>query len=136
MTWVDFVAEQWPLVGILAVFVVAFLILESRKGGSTISFHEATRLVNKGEAIILDVRDSSDFKAGHIVDAVNIPYSSLNEKAAELENHKSKQIIVVDKMGQYTGAAGKILRDKGYQVARLQGGITEWTQQSLPLVKA
>ena len=136
MTWLDFVAQQWILFSILAVLVAAFLVFEQRKGGPKVSFHQATRLLNQDTAIVLDVRDGSDFKAGHIVDAVNIPFANLAKSLDQLEKHKSKQIIVVDKMGQHAGSAGKILRDNGFNVVRLQGGISEWSQQNLPLVKA
>lgn len=136
MTFMDFLAEQWVLFGLLAAMVVVFLILESRKGGAVVSHHESTRLVNAGEAVIVDVRDASEFRGGHISGAINIPYSSLKEKHSQLEKYKGKQIIVVDKMGQHAGAAGKILRDNGYDTKRLQGGISEWTHQNLPLVKA
>ncbi len=136
MSWMDFVSQQWPLFGVLAVLVAAFLTVESRKGGPKVSFHQATRLLNSDEAIVLDVRDASEYKAGHIVEAVNIPHAVLDKRSSELEKHKTKQIIIVDKMGQHAGAAGKILREKGYNVVRLQGGISEWTQQNLPLVKA
>lgn len=136
VSWLDFVVEQWILVSILAALVVAFLVLESRKGGSTISHHQATRLLNGGGAVLVDLRDSKEFKAGHIVDAINIPYASLANKIDDLEKHRGKQIIVVDKMGQHAGSAGKILRDKGFQVVRMQGGMMEWTQQNLPVVKA
>lgn len=136
VSWLDFVVEQWILVAILTALVVAFLVLESRKGGSTISHHQATRLLNGGQAVLVDLRDSKEFKTGHIVDAINIPYACLATKLDDLEKHKSKQIIVVDKMGQHAGSAGKVLRDKGFQVVRMQGGMMEWTQQNLPLVKA
>ncbi len=135
MTWLDFVIEQWLLVSLLVALVAAFLIFESRKGGQTVSHHQATRLLNSGQAIILDVRDSSEFKAGHIVDAVNIPYASLAKRVDELSKYKNKQIIVVDKLGQHAGSTGKILREQGYNVVRMQGGIAEWTHQNLPLVK-
>lgn len=136
MSWMEFVVQQWPLFSLLAVLVAAFLVLESRKGGPTVSFHEATRLLNSDQAMVLDVRDAADFKKGHIVEAINIPYASLAKRQTELEKYKAQQIIVVDKMGQHAGAAGKALRDGGFNVVRLQGGISEWTQQNLPLVKA
>ncbi len=136
MTAMDFVVEQWPLFSVLAVLVAAFLVLESRKGGSVVSHHQATRLLNQGEAVVVDVRDSAEYKAGHIIDAINIPFSSLAKKHDQLDKHKTKQIIVVDKMGQHASSAGKLLRDKGFNVVRLQGGISEWTQQNLPLIKA
>lgn len=136
MTFMDFLVEQWVLFTLLAALVVTFLILESKKGGAVVSHHQATRMVNSGEAVVVDVRDSAEFRSGHIVDAINIPYASLKDKSSQLEKHKTKKIIVVDKMGQHAGAAGKTLRDKGYTVMRLQGGISEWAHQNLPLVKA
>lgn len=136
MSWVDFVTEQWLLVSILSVLVIAFLLLEARKGGMTITHHQATRLINNGAAVLIDLRDAKEFKVGHIVDAINIPYANLASRIDDLEKYKSKQIIVVDKMGQHAGSAGKILRDKGFQVVRMQGGMMEWMQQNLPVVKA
>lgn len=136
VSWLDFVVEQWVLVSVLTVLVIAFLLLESRKGGTTITHHQATRLINSGQAVLVDLRDNKEFKAGHIVDAINIPYANLLSRIDDLEKYKTKQIIVVDKMGQHAGSAGKILRDKGFQVVRMQGGMMEWTQQNLPVVKA
>lgn len=135
MSWLDFVAEQWLLISILVALVAAFLVFESRKGGAVVSYHQATRLLNDERAVLLDVRDASDFKAGHIAGAIHIPYASLNARASELDKHKTKQIILADKMGQHAGAAGKTLRDKGFDVVRLSGGMAEWKHQNLPLVK-
>lgn len=135
MSWLDFVAEQWLLICILVMMVAAFLTLESRKGGAVVSHHQATRLLNDDRALLLDIRDSSDYKAGHIAGAVNMPYASIKDKASELDKYKTKQIILADKMGQHAGAAGKTLRDKGFDVVRLSGGMAEWKQQNLPLVK-
>lgn len=133
--WVEFIAQEWILFSVLAVMVAAFLVLESRKGGATVSYNEATRRLNNNTAVVVDVRDQAEYRAGHITGAVNIPYALIRDKAVELEKYKNRQIIVVDKMGQHAGSAGKILREKGFDVVRLQGGITEWTQQNLPLVK-
>ena len=132
----DFVMEQWLLCSLLAATVVAFLIVESRRGGATVTHHQATRLINDGKAVLIDLRDSKEYKSGHIVDAINIPYATLNNRMDELEKHKSKQLIVVDKMGQHAGTAGRILGEKGFTVVRLQGGMMEWTQQNVPVVKA
>ncbi len=133
--WLEFIAQEWILFSILAVVVAAFLLLESRKGGASVSYNEATRRLNSDSAVVVDVREQGEFRAGHITGAVNIPYAQIRDKVVELEKFKSKQIIVVDKMGQHAGSAGKTLREKGFDVVRLQGGITEWTQQNLPLVK-
>jgi len=99
------------------------------------SYHEVTRMLNNNLAILLDVRESKEFSGGHIVDAVNIPYAKLGDRVDELKKHEGKTIIVVDKMGQHAGAAGRQLKEKGFNVSRLQGGMVEWTSQNLPVVK-
>ena len=136
MGWIDFVAEQWILVSLLLVLIVAFMIFESKKGGKTVSYHEVSRLLNSEEAILLDVRDGADYKAGHIIDAINIPHGSLATRLGELEKYKAKQVIVTDKMGQHSGHAGKVLREAGFEAVRMQGGMAEWNAQKLPVIKA
>lgn len=130
-----FVGEQWILVSVLLVLVAAYFWTEGRKGGSTLSIHSATRIINNGEAVVVDLREAKEFKAGHIVDALNIPHNKLVEQLPQLESHKGKTILLVDKMGQHAGAAGRTLKAKGFEVSRLQGGISEWQGQNLPLVK-
>ena len=135
MSWTVFIVEQWILFSILAVLVVAFIWTESQKGGKALSHHQVTRLLNGDEAVLLDVRDKKDFDNGHIVDSINIPYAKLGERSSELEKYREKTVVVVDKLGQHAGAAGKILKDKGFTVTRLQGGISDWISQNLPVVK-
>lgn len=135
MGFTDFLAEQWILVSILVALVVVFMWTEMHKGGKALSFHEVTRLINRDEAVLLDVREKKEFDGGHIVDSINIAYPKLKDRISELEKHKSRTIIIVDKLGQHAGAAGKILKDHGFTVARLQGGISEWAGQNLPLVR-
>lgn len=130
-----FLTEQWVLVSILAVLAVALFVVESRKGGQALSHHEATRMLNTGDAVVVDVRESKEFSAGHIVNAINIPFAKLGDRASELEKHRAKTLIVADKMGQHAGASGKILKEKGFSVTRLQGGMSEWQNQNLPVVK-
>ncbi|WP_075184991.1 rhodanese-like domain-containing protein [Teredinibacter haidensis] len=130
-----FIGDQWILVSIVSVLAAALIVVEGRKGGKALSHHEITRLVNSGDAVIVDVRESKEFNAGHIVDAINIPHVKLADRASELEKHRAKTLIVVDKMGQHAGASGKALKDKGFIVTRMQGGMSEWQNQNLPVVK-
>ena len=136
MTWMDFVAEQWILVSLLLALISAFVVVEGKKGGKTVSYHEVTRLLNGDEAVLLDVRDVSDYKAGHVTGAINIPHASVATRVTELDKYKAKQIIVADKMGQHAGHVGKALNEKGFDTVRLKGGMSEWLAQNLPVVKA
>lgn len=132
----EFALNHFILVGIFFALVIAFFVNESKQGGAAIATGGLVTLMNKEGAIVVDVRDNNDFKQGHIAGAVNIPYSSLESRAAELESHKEKPVVVVCKIGQHAGAAGRKLRSLGFSdVRRLSGGMAEWTGSSLPVVK-
>ncbi len=135
MNWMVFIGEQWLLVSLLLVLVTALIWVEGSKGGKKLTCNEMTRLVNSGEAVMVDVRDSKEFKAGHVVGAINIPYTKFGERVDELKKYQDKTIVIIDKMGQHAGAAGKQLKDNGYTATRLQGGMTEWVGQNLPVSK-
>ena len=88
------------------------------------------------DAVIVDVRDKKEFDQGHIPHAVNIPYASIDSRMSELDDFKERPIVLACKMGQHSGSAGTLLRKKGFaNVSRLTGGIAEWRNQNLPVVK-
>lgn len=130
-----FLSQQWMLVSILLVLVILFIRHETKRGGAQITIHELTTLVNRANAVVVDIRDANDYKEGHIVDAIHIPYGKLKERQAELDKYKEVPVIIVDKMGQYSGTAGNQLREAGFKVSRLDGGMTEWRNSNLPVVK-
>lgn len=136
MDFFVFISEQWILVSVLMVLIYLFAINERIKSGRPISVHAVTRMLNSDEAVLLDVRDSKEFKAGHIAGAVNIPQSKLQDKMSELERYREKIIIVADKVGQQAGAVGRKLQQQGFKVFRLTGGMMEWQNQSLPVIKS
>ncbi|MDN3637411.1 rhodanese-like domain-containing protein [Simiduia curdlanivorans] len=130
-----FLTEQWLLVSLMCVLVYIYLWREKSKAGASLSVHQVTALVNKGESVLVDIRDAAEFKVGHIVDAINIPHNKVEKQLADFAKFQGKTIILVDKMGQHTGNAGRLLRAQGYDVVRLDGGIADWQGQNLPLVK-
>lgn len=136
MDFFVFISEQWVLVSIFVLLIYAFAFSERIKGGKPIPSHELTRLMNGDKAILVDIREAKEFSAGHVTHAINIPYTKLDSRVAELEKHRGKLVVVADKVGQHAGAAGKKLRKAGYEVRRLQGGMAEWSSQGLPLVKS
>ena len=135
MNFIDFLIQEWILVAILAVLIAFYVLRDRLQSGLPVSPNELTQLINSEKAVVLDIRPQAEFKAGHLVSAINIAYEKINTDQSDLEKHKSKIIIVVDKMGQYSGAVGKVLIKKGFDVRRLSGGIGEWQAQNLPLVK-
>ena len=132
-----FIGSHPFLVGTFILLLALFIRNETQRGGQSVSAQQLVDLVNRENALVLDVRDKKEFDSGHIVDAVNIPYSALESRLGELKAHKSRPVVVACKMGQHSGAAGTLLRKNGFErVTRLTGGVAEWRNQSLPVVKS
>ena len=131
-----FLGNHPILVGTFLLLLFLFFRNERARAGATVGTQELVRLVNKEKAIVLDVRERAEFIEGHIVDAVNIPYASLETRLDELSQHKENPSVIACKMGQHSGAAGTILQKNGFtNVTRLTGGYSEWQAQNLPVVK-
>lgn len=131
----EFLAQQWLLAGALLATVVMLFLHEARKSGPSVTPQQAINLVNSEEGIFVDLRDAGEFKKGHIVGAVNIPATKLGERMVELEKFKDRPVVLVCKMGQQSGAAGKQLRAAEYgKVYKMGGGMLEWGNLQLPTV--
>jgi len=132
----EFVVNHYILVSLFVALLLALLYVESRRGGARISATAAVLLLNRGEAVVLDIRDRKEFNEGRITGSLNIPLASLKSRVTELEKYRDKQIIVADKMGQHSAMAVKMLKEEGFdKVVRLSGGIADWRENKLPLVK-
>ncbi|MEP6133581.1 rhodanese-like domain-containing protein, partial [Marinobacter sp.] len=132
----EFAVNHYILVSLFVAFLLAILVLESRRGGKKISAQGAVNLINRDEAVVVDIRDRKDFNEGRITGSINIPLNSIKSRASELKKFKDKQIIVADKMGQHSAMAVKQLNAEGYgNVVRLDGGVADWKGSNLPLVK-
>jgi rhodanese-related sulfurtransferase len=134
--FLEFLGQEWILVGALVATLAMLWMHESRKSGQSLTPQQAINLVNKEGGLFLDLRDSGEYGKGHIVDAVNIPVSKLDTRLTELEKYRDKPLILVCKMGQQSSAAGKKLGAEGFTgVYRMSGGMMEWGALQLPLIK-
>ncbi|MFT5716272.1 MAG: rhodanese-related sulfurtransferase [Oleiphilaceae bacterium] len=133
---IEFVTNHIELSGIFIALLVALWFSEKSRSGRSISPQETTLMLNREEAVIVDVRDKKDYSEGRIAGSLHIPFASLKERSSELEQYKEKQIVLVDKMGQHSGMAGKTLQAEGFEnVCRMSGGISEWKNSNMPLIK-
>lgn len=130
-----FLEQQYVLVISLGALLFLFYRHESARGGAKLTCQEVIKAVNSDQSVLLDVRETKEYDAGHIVDSIHIPHGKVKDSIKQLEKHRQKQIIVVDKMGQHSGEVVKTLKAQEFDVVRLRGGITEWQQDNLPLVK-
>lgn len=97
---------------------------------------EALQLINHKNALILDVREESEYKSGHILNAKWIPLGRLNDRIGELERYREQAVVVVCRSGQRSASACVTLGKKGFtQAYNLSGGVNAWQKSNLPLEK-
>lgn len=133
---IEFAINNWILFLTLFAAMGLLAFTEGQKGGKSVSIHDATRMINKDDAVVLDIRSKNDFKTGHILSSINIPAADIDKRIDELNPHKDKPIIVVCNLGQTSGAVTKKLHAADFtNVVKMKGGITEWRGQNLPIVK-
>ncbi len=95
---------------------------------------QATQLLNKGKLVLLDVRGTEEFAAGHLRSAKNIPLKELASRLKEVD--KSAPVLVVCTSGSQSARGAAQLHGAGFaEVYSLDGGFAEWQSQGLPTVK-
>lgn len=96
----------------------------------------ALQLINHKNALILDVREESEFHAGHIRGAKLIPLIKLKERIGELERYREQPIVVVCRSGNRSSTASALLGNREFgQVYSLTGGMMAWQKADLPIEK-
>jgi len=134
--FIEFVGNHWILATLWVGLVIALALHRSKTSGEALTCQQAVMLINRSDAVLLDIREKKEFDTGHIVDSVHIPLAKLGTRVAELEKYKAKPVIIACRLGQTSTDAVKILKSAGFeQVMRLSGGITEWRSDNLPLVQ-
>lgn len=122
---------------ILFVAVVFTSIRASINGVKKINHQQATMLMNREDAVVIDVRGDGEYKKGHILGSKLMPLSKFkNNDLASIEKYKDTPIIVVCNSGMTSNQACQMLQKLGFNdLYNLQGGITEWRNANLPLTK-
>ena len=96
----------------------------------------ALQLINHKDALVLDVREESEYQMGHILNSKLIPVGKLSERIGELEKYREQPIVVVCRTGNRSGMACANLGKRGFtQAYNLVGGVTAWQKANLPLEK-
>lgn len=96
----------------------------------------ALQLINHKNALVLDVREESEFNAGHIRGAKLIPLLKLKERIGELERYRNQPIVVVCRSGNRSATATALLGNREFGLAyNLTGGMMAWQKADLPVEK-
>ena len=123
---------------VIAFVAVAGMLVFSEVGRFTrgykeVSTAEAVRLINN-DAAVVDVSSPDNFRKAHIAGAWNLPLDQLKNPSADIEKLKQRPIIVVCKTGNTAHQAAASLLKQGYSsVNLLQGGMSQWLSDHLPV---
>ncbi|MDD2988738.1 MAG: rhodanese-like domain-containing protein [Zoogloea sp.] len=129
----EFIQQNWYWAALAAVSG-SLLIVTSLKGGRGISPAQATTLINREDAIVVDVRESAEYSAGHLLNARHIPLGELEKRLGELDKFKDKPVILNCQSGSRSASACGVLRKAGFNnVHNLEGGIAAWEQAGMPI---
>ena len=135
----EFLTKNVFLVGLAlgSAFMLLWPMLKRTASGvANLAPNEAVLLINRANAVVLDVRDDAEFASGHITDAKHIPLAQLDARVGEIRKFKDKPILVYCQSGVRSSKACDILRKHEFsKVHNLQGGLAAWIQAKLPVVK-
>ena len=133
-----FIFDNWMLIAV-AMASGAMLLWPLIQGATMAGLDPAAavQLINREKGVVIDVCDPTEFAAGHVGGAKNIPLNQLEEKLASTVKNKGVPLILVCQTGARSGRALAIAKKLGYEKAQsLGGGLGAWKTASLPLEKA
>lgn len=133
-------AERHPYLSLafvgLTLAIVYTEVARLFRGYKSLRPGELTLLINREDALVVDLSASADFEKGHIAGSKSIPPSQFDPERKPLAGARQRPVVVVCRSGQASADAAKKLKKAGFErVYWLEGGIMAWQQADLPLVK-
>ncbi len=98
--------------------------VKEEDGYQTVDLEDIEALQDEGD-VVMDVREVDEFAEGHIIGAINVPLSEIqNGERAGLD--KDQTYVVVCRSGSRSQTASEILFDEGYDVINVSEGMSTW----------
>ena len=122
--------------GVILALIIRMELKRAMRGFKNVSPAEAVQLINKQDAIVLDVRESNELAQGTIRGAKHLALSVLKQRVDELKSHVDQPVIAYCKAGNRANEACEILKKNNFSnVMSLKGGLDGWKTANLPVAK-
>lgn len=126
---------------VMSFFAIAGVILFTELRNLSQKFSNvgpsaAIGVINKQDAVLIDVREMNEINDGMLNDAIHIPLSAVNKRLNELDKYKDRAVLVYCRSGNRSGSVCRTLSGRGFEkVYNLAGGIMAWQDAHLPVSK-
>ncbi len=133
-----FLLDNWMLITI-AILSATMLFMPMVQGAVApgVDPNAAVQLMNREKAVVVDVCEPTEFAAGHIAGAKNIPLGELEAKLGNAVKNKTVPVILVCQSGARSARAVATAKKLGYENAQsLGGGLKAWAAANFPVEKA
>ncbi|MBT9516129.1 MULTISPECIES: rhodanese-like domain-containing protein [Methyloversatilis] len=126
----------WAISALISGVALLVMTVRTKTSGPRLTPAQATQLINREDAQVIDVREQPEWAKGRIAGSRHIPVGQLDQRIGDLEKFKERPLIVVCASGMRSASACSTLRKAGFEkVFALDGGIGAWEQAGLPLTK-
>ncbi|MBL8467816.1 MAG: rhodanese-like domain-containing protein [Pseudomonadota bacterium] len=126
----------WAISALISGVALLVMTLRTKTSGPRLTPAQATQLINREDAQVIDVREQPEWAKGRIAGSRHIPVGQIDQRIGDLEKFKERPLIVVCASGMRSASACSTLRKAGFEkVFALDGGIGAWEQAGLPLTK-
>lgn len=122
--------------GVIIALILRMEIKRALRGFKDVNPSEAVQLINKEDALLIDIREDNELAKGSIKNSKHLPLSVLKQRVDELKSHADRPIIAYCRTGSRSSEACEILKKNNFtNVMSLKGGIDAWKVANLPVVK-
>jgi rhodanese-related sulfurtransferase len=120
----------------LTVALVVTEVMRLFRGFKAVSPAQLTELINREDALVVDLRGQGDFEKGHIMGSRHVLPSQVEPEGKLLAKAKESPVVLVCAAGMTaSGVAEKLVKAGFKKVSVLDGGVGSWTAAGLPLAK-
>lgn len=122
--------------GIILALIIRMEFKRAVRGFKSVTPAEAVQLINKEDALVLDIREGNELAQGVIRGSKHLALSVLKQQVQELQDYTEKPVIAYCKAGTRSEQACEILKKNNFtNVMTLKGGLEGWKTANLPVSK-
>ncbi|MEV6126435.1 rhodanese-like domain-containing protein [Streptomyces violaceusniger] len=103
------------------------------RGPARLTPQQAHQQTSDGQAVLLDVRETPEWKAGHTPGALHLPLSRLTTGASLPASTQGRPVVTVCRSGHRSQQAAKPPAGRGVEAIDVTGGMTARVRQGLPV---